>query len=92
MTELKPPAGVTVDFLTPFRDIFTFSPFGLSCLQCKLNVTIQMNERSIQLHLKKHCMDGRVAIARALLKEYKAQLDRAKAMQTIEPFRIDNNI
>ena len=52
----------------------------------KWNDTIQMNERSIQLHLKKHRMDGRVAIVCSLLKEYKAQLDCAKALQSIEPF------
>jgi hypothetical protein len=33
-------------------ELFTFSPFGVGCRLCEKNVTIQMDKRSIQLHLK----------------------------------------
>jgi hypothetical protein len=72
-----------VDSLATFEALFTFSPFGLCCQQCKGNVTIQMDERSIQLHLKKHGMDSRAAIVRSLLDGYNTQLDNAKVLQTI---------
>jgi hypothetical protein len=41
-----------------------------------------MDERSIQLHLKKHGMDSRAAIVRSLLDGYNTQLDNAKVLQT----------
>jgi superfamily II DNA helicase RecQ len=72
-------------------ELFTFSPFGLGCRLCKNNVTIQMEERSIQLHLKKHGMDSRVSSIRSLLKGYKTLLQNAKALQTIDSFRRDFN-
>jgi hypothetical protein len=48
-----------------------------------------MDERSIQLHLKKHDMDSRVAKVYSLLEHYNAQLDNTKLF--IEPYRCDNS-
>jgi hypothetical protein len=44
------PATVTPH--SSIDDLFTFSPFGLNCRQCKKGAMIQMDERSISEHLK----------------------------------------
>ena len=79
------------DLFPATRALFIFSPFGLGCRQCKNNATIQIDERSIQIHLKKHGMDNRLATVRSVFEGYKALIDNAKASQTIEPYRSDNN-
>jgi hypothetical protein len=38
--------------LGPIQELFTFSPFGLGCQECKINVPIRMDERCIRDHLK----------------------------------------
>ena len=40
----------------PIQELFTFSPFGLGCQECKINVPIRRDERCIRDHLKKHGM------------------------------------
>jgi hypothetical protein len=39
--------------ISSVQEVFRFSPFGLSCQLCNTR-TIQLDERSIQIHLKKH--------------------------------------
>ena len=79
------------DPMLPIRDLFTFSPFGLCCRQCKNNSIIQRDERCISRHLKKHGMDSRVALVRSLLLAFELQLEIAKASGSIESYRSDNN-
>ncbi|KAI2494804.1 hypothetical protein MHU86_19699 [Fragilaria crotonensis] len=74
----------------PIQELFTFSPFGLGCQECKINVPIRMDERCIRDHLKKHGMRSGIALVRSVHDMFKAQLDVAKASGTIEPYRIDN--
>ena len=83
--------SAVVDPFASMRELFTFSPFGLCCKQCIKSVTIQLDERCIRLHLKKHGQEFRVATVRSLLEGYKAELDNAKASGTIDPYRCDNN-
>jgi hypothetical protein len=71
-------------------ELFTFSPFGLCCRQCKTNlVTIKLDERPIRDHLKKHNMDSRMSTVRTIFEGYKSQLAHVKASGTIEQYRID---
>ena len=78
--------------VTPsIQDVFTFSPFGLSCQLSNTGAKIQLDERSIQIHMKKHDMDSRVATVRSLFDTFQSkQLDSVKALGTIEPYRSDN--
>ena len=76
----------------PFQQLFTFSPFGLGCRECPQNVTIQLKERCIRDHLKKHNMDSCVGTVRSLLDSFRAKLDSAKSVRTIEPYRADQKI
>ena len=69
---------------------FNFSPFGLGCQMCEKSVTIQLNLRSIQIHLKKHGMDSRISNAKSLLESFKTQLEKARHYHTIEPYRVDD--
>ena len=69
---------------------FTFSPFGLGCQMCEKSVTIQLNLRSIQIHLKKHGLESVNATAKSLLESFKTQLETAKHYPTIEPYRVDD--
>jgi hypothetical protein len=78
-----------VDPLLSIQELFIFSPFGLCCRQCKNNVTIQLDERCIARHLKKHGMDSRVATVRSLFLAFKSQLEFAKALGTIDSYRSD---
>ena len=73
----------------PIREMFTFSPFGLGCQECKINVPIRMDERCLRDHLKKHGMRSGITLVRSVHDMFKAQLDVAKASGTIEPYRID---
>jgi hypothetical protein len=77
------PATVTPH--SSIDDLFTFSPFGLNCRQCKKGAMIQMDERSISEHLKKHCMDNSISIVRSILEYFSKQVNNAKASGTIEP-------
>jgi len=79
-----------VDPILPIQELFTFSPFGLGCRQCKDCVTIQIDERCISRHLKKHGMDSRIVTVTSLLDMFKAQIKNVKTWGTIEPYRIDN--
>jgi hypothetical protein len=38
--------------LYPTQELFNFSPFGLGCRQCEINIPIQMEARCIRDHLK----------------------------------------
>jgi hypothetical protein len=70
---------------------FNFSPFGLGCQICEKSVTIQLNLRSIQIHLKKHGMESGISTAKSLLENFETQLEKAKNYCTIEPYLVDNN-
>ncbi|KAI2494426.1 hypothetical protein MHU86_20109 [Fragilaria crotonensis] len=85
----KNPSPVVHPIMT-IQEVFTFSPFGLGCRQCIRSTSIQSDERSIQLHLKKHGMDSRVFTVRSLLEEYKKELLHAKALGSIDPYRSDS--
>ena len=87
-TARPPKKDLTVD---PIRELFTFSPFGLGCRECKINASIQMEERCIRDHLKKHGMTSSIVVVRSLLDMFRTQLEFAKASGTIEPYRIGNN-
>ena len=71
------------------KELFVFSPFGLGCRQCKFNASIQMDERSIAIHLKKHSIDSRIITVRCILNHYQIELQNAKAAGIIDPFRTD---
>ena len=75
----------------PIPKLFTFSPFGLGCQECKINTPIQMDERCIRDHLKKHGMLSSINVVRSLVDMFKAQIDVAKASGTIEPYQINDN-
>ena len=83
-----PPPTLTKDPL----DLFAFSPFGLGCLLCKNGTTIQFDERSIQIHVKKHGMDSRKPTIRSLVQNFKNQHESAILAGTIKPYRADNNV
>ena len=72
------------------QELFTFSPFGLRCRQCSTGVTIQLDERSIQIHLKKHGMDSRVVTVRSFFDTLETKLVNVKASGIIEPYRSDD--
>jgi hypothetical protein len=74
------------------EELFTFSPFGLGCRQCTKCASIQLDERSLQIHLKKHCMDSRVVTVRSIFERFKLRIDNAKESGTIEPFQSDTEI
>jgi hypothetical protein len=71
--------------------LFTFSPFGLSCRRCENNVSIQIDARSIQIHLKKHGLDSRAFLVRTLVDGFMSQVLNAKASGSIEPYKSDSN-
>jgi hypothetical protein len=77
--------------LPAIDELFTFSPFGLSCRECENNVTIQIKERNIRDHVKKHKMDSRVLTIRPLYEILKRKVADAKAFGTIETYRSDDN-
>ena len=88
--------GATLEDLPPtvfplqcVQDLFTFSPFGLSCRQCEKQVQIKFDERCIRDHLKKHCMDSRMSTVRSLLLRISEQAIVIKATGTINSFRHD---
>jgi hypothetical protein len=72
------------------EELFTYSPFGLRCQLCKPNFSIQLDERCISRHLKKHGMDNRVATVKSLFETFKSQIESAKASRDINPFRSDD--
>ena len=88
-TSLSAHVATVVDPLLPIRAMFTFSPFGLGCRQCKNNVTILIDERCIRDHLKKHGIDSKVATVRSLFEGYIAQIESAKMLGTITPYQSD---
>ena len=88
--------GATLEDLPPtvfplqcVQDLFTFSPFGLSCRQCEKQVQIKFDERCIRDHLKKHCMDSRMSTVRSLLLRFSERANVIKATGTINSFRHD---
>ena len=88
--------GATLEDLPPtvfplqcVQDLFTFSPFGLSCRQCEKQVQIKFDERCIRDHLKKHCMDSRMSTVRSLLLRFSERATVIKATGTINSFRHD---
>jgi hypothetical protein len=76
--------------LSSIRELFSFSPFGLRCLQSNNCATVELDERCICRHLKKHGLDSRVSTVRSLLEEYKKELLNAKALGSIDPYRSDS--
>jgi hypothetical protein len=42
---LPPPVPLPADDQQLVHNLFTFSPFGLACHQCKKHLTIQLDER-----------------------------------------------
>ena len=72
------------------QGIFSISPFGLGCRLCPKKVSIQINERCIREHVKKHGFDSRAASIRSLFDTFVTKLEVIKAAGTIEPYRIDN--
>lgn len=80
-----------VDPLAAIRELFTFSPFGLCCRQCsdKYHVQIQLDERSIRNHLKKHNMDSSISTVRSILDGFTKRVIIAKESLTMEPYRSD---
>ena len=83
----QPPAVIPV---ACDQELFTFSPFGLSCRQCAKQVQIKLDERSIRDHLKKHCIDSRISTVRSILSKFNEQVDLAKATGTITPYQQDD--
>ena len=83
--------STAVDPHASIQELFIFSPFGLCCQQCNNSATIQLDERCISLHMKKHGQDSRIGTARSLLEGYKVKLENAKALGTIDQYRSDNN-
>jgi hypothetical protein len=73
------------------QSIFSISPFGLGCRLCPKNVSIQLNERCIREHVKKHGFDCRVATVRSLFETFKTKVEVMKAAGTIEPYRLDKS-
>ena len=80
-----------LDAIMQHQELFTFSPFGLSCQQCTSNFTIQLDKRCISRHLKKHGIDNRVTTVSSLFDMFKAQLDIAMESGIIEPYRSNNH-
>jgi hypothetical protein len=80
-----------VNSVTQSLVLFTFSPFGLCCQQCVNNMTIPIDTRSIQIHLKKQGLDSRAASVRVLVEGFMAQRVKAKASGSIDAYRSDNN-
>ena len=72
------------------HNLFTFSPFGFACHQCEKKPTIQLDERCISRHLKKHGMDSKVSTVRLVMEEYEKRIRVVKASGTIQPYRLDN--
>jgi hypothetical protein len=60
--------------LATMKQIFTFSPFGLSCRKCDKGLTIKLNHTWISRHLKIHGMDSRISTVHSLIEEYESQL------------------
>jgi hypothetical protein len=75
--------------ISSIKELFIFSPFGLCCRQCKVNASIQMDSRSIAIHLKKHSMDSTIVTVRSILDHYQTELQNAKTAGSIDPFRMD---
>ena len=69
---------------------FNFSPFGLGCRMCKKSVTIQLNLRSIQIHLKRHGMESGISTAKSLLQSFQTQIEEVKRYRSIDPYRVDD--
>ena len=67
-----------ISHLSSVRHVFMFSPFGLGCRLCKKSVTIQIEKRSLQIHMKKHSMDSSIKTVEALFEKYQARLKDAK--------------
>ena len=89
--------GATLEDLPPtvfplqcVQDLFTFSPFGLSCRQCEKQVQIKFDERCIRDHLKKHCMNSKMSTVRSLLLGFSKRVNIIKATGNIDPFRRDD--
>ena len=80
------------DILASIRELFIFSPFGLCCRKCLKSVQIQLDERCIRDHLKKHDIDSRVATVRSVLESFLTQRDKVKMSRTIELYRSDKSI
>ena len=80
-TSIHPPNSI--------REVFTFSPFGLSCQHCVPNVMIVMEERYILRHLKKHGIESHASNVRSLIDGYQKQMESAKLSGTIDPYRVD---
>ena len=72
--------------------IFIFSPFGLCCRHddCPNRPFIDLNERAILRHLKKHSIPKSSALTvRSMLLAFNNQVDEARKNKSIEDYRQD---
>ena len=67
------------------HELFIFSPFGLSCrrIECQPRSQIQMDYRSIQIHLRKHKLDCKGETVRKILESYSSRVAAAKQIGLI---------
>jgi hypothetical protein len=79
----------SVSPLPSIRELFTFSPFGLCCRSCNKGATIQLDERSINNHLKKHGIHVTISKVRCILEDYTKEVSKAKVSGSIELYRRD---
>jgi hypothetical protein len=79
------------DHLSAAGNIFVFSPFGLSCchVDCPCKPLIQLNHRSVQIHLKKHGLHCDSSFVKNLVKKYMSMVSDAKKSGQINDFRVD---
>jgi hypothetical protein len=70
------PAETTTVLLDDEDELFIFSPFGLSCrrIECQPRSQIQMDYRSIQIHLRKHKLDCKGENVRKILESYSSRV------------------
>ena len=79
--------------LENLQSLFIFSPFGLSCChdECPNRPTIELNERSILRHLKKHAIpDCSASVARSLVRLFKEKVEFARSTRTIKEYYHDS--
>ena len=89
MTAPDQTTGLPDPHIATIHGIFSFSPFGLGCRLCPKEVSIQMNEKCIRDHVKKHGMDSRVLSIRSLFETYRTQLEAVRAVGSMEAYRMD---
>jgi hypothetical protein len=76
--------------ITVAMDLFSFSPFGLRCTSCKHQPQLDLDERSIQIHLRKHGIESKASTVRPVYKYFSLQIQHAQDMGSINVFREDH--